>query len=61
MPGFLKYLEENDVDEATLISYAPKKFLDDTGLSEALICTSTLPKPERKAATAIPRRPGVKS
>jgi hypothetical protein len=57
----VNYLNENNKEQAYYITLAPGAFLTETGIGEVVIRTSTLPKPERKQTTSVPRRQGSKA
>lgn len=55
----INWLNANKHDTCYLLSDVQQPFLDETGIGEIAVRTSTLPKPERGQRVAVPRRPGV--
>lgn len=55
----INWLNENQHQECYLLSGVQQPFLDETGIEEVAVRTSKLPKPERGARAAVPRRPGM--
>lgn len=55
----INWLNANNHDTCYLLSGVQQPFLDESGIGEVAVRTSTLPKPERGQRVAVPRRPGV--